>query len=104
MPGKDAPVRFEDLMLHHLKLISQAQEAVTRARRYAARSPASEMILDPWNSSLRRRSKSTCKGAHFASPIGHAMTEPQHRHNILILISESLLKGFQIAIYLGNSG
>ncbi len=35
VPGKNAPVRFENLMLHHLKLIAQGQEAVTRARRNA---------------------------------------------------------------------
>ena len=35
VPGKDAPVRIEDPMLHRLKLIAQRQQAVTRARRHA---------------------------------------------------------------------
>ena len=35
VPGKNAAIRIEDLMLHHLKVIAQGQEAVTRARRNA---------------------------------------------------------------------
>ncbi len=35
VPGKNAAVRIENLMLHHLKLSAQGQETATRARRYA---------------------------------------------------------------------
>ena len=35
VPGKNATIRIEDLMLHHLKLIAQGQETITRDRRHA---------------------------------------------------------------------
>ncbi len=37
-------------------------------------------------------------------PAGTPIPSPQHRFKILILISKILLKGFQIAIYLGTPG
>ena len=30
MPGKNAAIRIEDLMLHHLKLIAQGQQTIPR--------------------------------------------------------------------------
>src|SRR5690349_10253168 len=42
--------------------------------RYASR-PPSEVILAPWNSSLRRRSKAT-RRALFASPVASAIPHP----------------------------
>ena len=38
-----------------------------------ARSPASDVILLPWDSNFRRRSKSTRRHSCFNSPIGYAM-------------------------------
>ena len=40
------------------------------------RRPAFTVILLPWNSSFRRRSKSTRRDPGFASPIGYAKTGP----------------------------
>ncbi len=42
VPRENAAIRIEYLMLHHLKLSAQGQEAVTRARRY----PVILAILD----------------------------------------------------------
>ena len=38
--------------------------------------PASDEMSLPWNSSFRRRSKSTRKAGKFDSPIGYAMAGP----------------------------
>jgi hypothetical protein len=72
--------------------------------RLMANSPASEVILLPWNSSFWHRSKSTRRGPGFAPPIGQGITAPQHRHKILILISESVSEVSEIAVYLENPG
>src|SRR5215213_7913220 len=46
--------------------------------RYASR-PPSEVILVPWNSSLRRRSNATRRGGALASPVASAITSPSDR-------------------------
>ena len=55
----------------------------------------------PWNSSFKRRSKSTRLGESFASPIRYAMSEPPASPLSVILISESTLKVSEISISSG---
>src|SRR3954468_6832268 len=49
--------------------------------RYASR-PPSEVILAPWNSSLRRRSNATRRGGALASPVASAINSPSDRRYV----------------------
>ncbi len=62
------------------------------------------MTLEPWNSSLRRRSKSTRNTADFDSPIGCAIHCIPNIVIYLIIIPESRAIPSEIKIYLGNTG
>ncbi len=59
----------------HSERIAEVQAMASSSSLYGSKPVSKEMSL-PWNSSFRRRSKSTRRGSSFASPIGYAMIEP----------------------------
>ncbi len=68
------PKALEDRPSHPGRVWNRIPDEIRGRIVRLARPPSDEMSL-PWNSSFRRRSKSTRRGSSFASPIGYAMTE-----------------------------
>ena len=61
MPGKDAPVGLENLLLHHLKLIAQGQQTIARGRRHAV----IIAILDDLQQPLQPIAADACDNTEF---------------------------------------
>ncbi len=62
MPGKNAAIRIEDLMLHHLKLIAQGQQAVARGGRH----PVIIAILDDLQQPLQPIAADACDNTELS--------------------------------------